>query len=86
MTDFKIVMQVCDGVIMVARPGHTDRPAFQRAFDIIPEKRLLGAVINASEDWFLWNQVDSNYYYSGEPRKAAKKPFFQWRRRSKGKQ
>ena len=83
VADFKIVMQVCDGVLMVVRPEHTDRPAFQRAFELIPEKKLLGAVINAFEDWFLWNKMDSNYYYSGEPRAASKpQPFFRWRRRT----
>ena len=83
VADFKLVMQVSDGVLMVVRPEHTDRPAFQRAFELIPEKKLLGAVINAFEDWFLWNKVESNYYYSGE-RRAPKKaqPFFRWRRRA----
>lgn len=82
VADFKLVMQVSDGVLMVVRPDHTDRDSFQRAFELVPEKLLLGAVINAFEDWFLWKQLDANYYYSGEVRKAKAKPFFNWRRRS----
>jgi protein-tyrosine kinase len=82
VADFKLVMQVADGVLMVVRPEHTDRPAYQRAFELIPEKRLLGAVINAFEDWFLWNKMDSNYYYSGEPRAPKNQPFFRWRRKT----
>ena len=81
VADFKLVMQVSDGVLMVVRPDHTDRDSFHRAFEIVPEKRLLGVVINAFEDWFLWNKLDANYYYSGEPRKPKSQPFFRWRRR-----
>ena len=85
VADFKLVMQVSDGVLMVVRPDHTDRDSFQRAFELVPEKLLLGAVINAFEDWFLWKKLDANYYYSGEVRKAKAKPFFNWRRRSSAK-
>ena len=85
VADFKLVMQVSDGVLMVVRPDHTDRDSFQRAFELVPEKLLLGAVINAFEDWFLWKKLDANYYYSGEVRKTKAKPFFNWRRRSSSK-
>ncbi len=85
VADFKLVMQVSDGILIVVRPDHTDRDSFQRAFELVPEKLLLGAVINAFEDWFLWKKLDANYYYSGEVRKAKAKPFFNWRRRSSKK-
>lgn len=83
VADFKLVMQACDGVLMVVRPEHTEREAFQRAFELIPEKKWLGAVINAFDDWFLWNKMDRNYYYSGAPRAAKQpQPLFRWRRRA----
>ncbi len=83
VADFKLVMQVCDGVLMVVRPEHTERQAFQRALELVPAKKCLGAVINAFEDWFLWNKMDSNYYYSvGSNAATQSRPFFRWRRRA----
>jgi capsular exopolysaccharide synthesis family protein len=69
VADFKLVQQVCDGVLLIVRPDHTDRRALLEALEMEPRDKLLGTVINNFEDWFLWKN-DDNYYYPGESRKG----------------
>jgi len=77
VADFKLVLQFCDGVLMVVRPDHTNRDSFLRALQIEPQEKLLGTVLNGSEEWFLWKgQEHYVHYYAG-----AKKRSF-WNRRS----
>lgn len=55
VADFKLVQHVCDGVLMIVRPDHTGRTELFRALEIEKKKKLLGVVINAFDDWFMWN-------------------------------
>lgn len=63
VADFQLVQQSSDGVVMVLRPDHTQRARFKKALTHIEPKKLLGTVLNAVPDWFLWNTRDHDYYY-----------------------
>lgn len=64
VADFKLVQQVVDGVVMVVRPDHTSRPALAKALEMNSNNNLLGLVINAYEDWFLFNTSQHYGYYT----------------------
>jgi capsular exopolysaccharide synthesis family protein len=64
VADFKLVQQVVDGVVMVVRPDHTNRAALTRALEVQNDNKLLGIVVNAYEDWFLWDTGRGYGYYA----------------------
>jgi Mrp family chromosome partitioning ATPase len=75
VADFQVVQQVCDGVIIVVRPDHTNRQAFLKTFEGGAQDKILGTVINAYEDW-LFSKGHDNYSYYGEspaPKKGSRK-------------
>ena len=82
VADFKLVLQFCDGVLLVVRPDHTNRDSFLRALQIEPQEKFLGTVLNGSEEWFLWKgQGNYMHYYT---QKREKRSIWNWRhRRSK---
>lgn len=63
VADYDLVQVVCDGAIVVVRPDHTDRRACVAAFGAVAKGKLLGALVNCTEDWFLWPSNDSYGYY-----------------------
>jgi capsular exopolysaccharide synthesis family protein len=69
VADYDLIQTVCEGVILVVRPGHTSRSLLQRGIDHLND-RFMGAVINCAEDWLLWHSQDGSYYYryAEEPR------------------
>ncbi len=71
VTDFRIVQQVCEGILTVVRPDHTSRAALAKASKVQQIEKALGTVINAVDDWFLWRSSDHYRYY---PREAAGAP------------
>ncbi len=77
VADFKLVLQFCDGVLLVVRPDHTNRESFTRALQIEPQGKILGTVLNGSEEWFLWKGQEHYLAYYAE--KQPKKSF--WNRR-----
>ena len=66
VADYELIQDCCDGVVAVVRPDHTDRTLFQRAFDLIPESKRLGVVVNCTSKWFLWKTHESYYYETRE--------------------
>ncbi|MFN0171066.1 MAG: CpsD/CapB family tyrosine-protein kinase [Bryobacteraceae bacterium] len=62
VADYELIQSVCDGVIMIVRPDHTDRTICTQALKQVPKEKMLGAVINCAEDWFLWKTQGSYYY------------------------
>ena len=62
VADYELIQASCDGVIVVVRPDHTDRTLFNKAFELIPEKKRLGVVLNCAHEWFLWKTHESYYY------------------------
>ena len=64
VADYELIQASCDGVIIVVRPEHTDRTLVSKAFELIPEKKRLGVVLNCAYEWFLWKTHESYYYAS----------------------
>lgn len=57
-TDANVLMSRADGGLLVVRAGKTRYSAVDRLLDHLPKERLLGVVLNRTED-----QPDSNSYY-----------------------
>ena len=57
-TDANVLMSRADGGILVVRAGKTRYAAVDRLLEHMPKERLLGVVLNRTED-----QPDSNNYY-----------------------
>ena len=57
-TDANVLMSRADGGLLVVRAGKTRYSAVDRLLDHLPKDRLLGVVLNRTED-----QPDSNSYY-----------------------
>ena len=64
VADFQLVQQASDAVLLVLRPDHTKRSLFQKALETVPKEKLLGTMLNAVPDWFLWGNRDNDYYYA----------------------
>jgi len=67
VADYELLQMSCDSLILVARPGHTDRSAFLAALENIAPARLLGVVLNDVQDWFLWKTPAYGYSYGNKP-------------------
>lgn len=63
VADYDLIQLACDGVILVARPDHTNRQLWRRALEVVPKSKQLGVILNCVEDWFLW-KTHGYYYYS----------------------
>jgi capsular exopolysaccharide synthesis family protein len=70
VADYDLIQAVCDGVILILRPDHTNRKQFQAALELIPKDKLIGAVLNCVPNWFL-GRYSSPYYY-GDYRRYGK--------------
>jgi len=64
VADYDLLEAVCDGVIAVVRPDHTNRSACYRALNSIPYEKRIGVVLNQVPDWFLWRSHSYSYYGS----------------------
>lgn len=64
VADYELIQDRCEGVIVVVRPDHTDRTLFSKAFELIPETKRLGVVLNCASEWLLWKTHESYYYGS----------------------
>ena len=64
VADFQLVQQASDAVLLVLRPDHTKRSLFHKALATVPKEKLLGTLLNAVPDWFLWGNRDNDYYYA----------------------
>lgn len=62
LADYDLIQSVCDGILLIVRPGHTKRHLLQKTLDQMPADKFLGVVVNAADDWFLWRTHD--YYYN----------------------
>lgn len=75
LADYDLIAAVCDGVLLVVRPDHTDRALCLAALAKVRPK-LTGVLINAAEEWFLWRKPPHHYYsyyeHNGKPRSGGK--------------
>jgi capsular exopolysaccharide synthesis family protein len=64
VADYELIQAVCDGVILVVRPDHTNRQLCQKSLATVSKAKLLGVLLNCVSNWSL---ARSDYYYqSGE--------------------
>jgi protein-tyrosine kinase len=66
ITDFDLLQAQSDGIVLIARQDHTSRARFLAAVAAIQPARLLGVVLNCSQDWFLARDR-SGYVYETLP-------------------
>ena len=66
VADYELMQLVSDGIILVIRPGHTNRTACARVLETVPKEKLLGVVLNFLKETWFWKP---NSYYRYE-RKA----------------
>jgi protein-tyrosine kinase len=60
------LLDACDGMVLVARPDHTERAALNDALRGVPKSKLIGVVLNCNPKWFLYGKNHERYgYYSG---------------------
>jgi capsular exopolysaccharide synthesis family protein len=62
LADYDLIQSVSDGVILVARPDHTNRKLCFKALQAIPLEKLLGVLLNCVPDWYP-GRSSSNYSY-----------------------
>ena len=62
VADYELLQLVCDGVVLVLRPDHSDRRACIDAFNAVPKEKLLGVVLNGVEDCWFWKTPFYGYY------------------------
>lgn len=61
VADYDLIAAVCDGVLLVLRPDHTDRTLCMSALTKARPK-LTGVLINAAKGWFLRKEPNRYYY------------------------
>lgn len=71
VADYELLQHVCDGVVMVVRPEHTDRNRCTKGLELVPKEKLLGVVLNCVEDWWLWKTPAYDYYRKISPSRAV---------------
>jgi protein-tyrosine kinase len=64
LADYDLIQAQCDGIVIVLRPGHTDRKLVFKAIDSVPKEKLVGVVLNCVEEWLLQRRTSHHYYSS----------------------
>lgn len=58
LADTSVWMRLADGIVIVARPGTTEKKQLQHGLEAIEPQKLIGALLNCSK-----NPAHSHYYY-----------------------
>jgi Mrp family chromosome partitioning ATPase len=70
-----LIQAICDGIILVVRPDHTNRQLCQKSLASMPNAKFLGIVLNCVPDWSLARSTGADYYYySGDKAYYTKQP------------
>jgi capsular exopolysaccharide synthesis family protein len=59
LADTSVWTRLCDGILLVTRQGTTEKRQLQRGVEAIESQKLIGAILNSSN-----NAPHSDYYYS----------------------
>ena len=70
VADYDLIQAVCDGVILVIRPDHTNRQLCQKSLEHLPKAKFLGVLLNCVPDWAPAKGAGADYYYY-----SGKKPY-----------
>jgi capsular exopolysaccharide synthesis family protein len=68
LADYDLLQSLCDGVVIVVRPDHTNRAACRTALKSVPKDKLLGVLMNCVSGWFLGQQYGYGYGYGNDPK------------------
>jgi capsular exopolysaccharide synthesis family protein len=68
VADYDLLQAVCDGVILVLRPDHTNRHLCQKAIEFVPRAKFLGVLLNCVPDSALRAHAGADYYYAAGER------------------
>jgi len=68
VADYDLIQALCDGVILVIRPDHTNRLLCQKALENLPRAKFLGVLLNCVPDWSLAKHAGADYYYYSSER------------------
>jgi capsular exopolysaccharide synthesis family protein len=63
VADYDLIQAVCDGVILVVRPDHTNRLLCRKSLENIPKTKFLGVLLNCVPDWSPSRRLGADYYY-----------------------
>jgi capsular exopolysaccharide synthesis family protein len=63
VADYDLIQAVCDGVILVIRPDHTNRLLCRKSLETIPKAKFLGVLLNCVPDWSPGQRAGADYYY-----------------------
>jgi capsular exopolysaccharide synthesis family protein len=66
LADTSIWSRLCDGILLVARQGISEKRQLQRGVESIEPQKLIGAILNSSN-----SAPHSDYYYSPRPGTAS---------------
>lgn len=70
-TDAAVLMNITDSSIMVVRAGKTRSSYTHRLLETLPRERILGVVVNGSNEGFTNETHYDSYYYSNRQSKLA---------------
>jgi capsular exopolysaccharide synthesis family protein len=70
VADYDLLQSSCDGVLMVARPDHTNLQDCLKAVSSAPKDKLLGVVMNSVKDWLFAPRSYGAHAYSPEVNQA----------------
>jgi protein-tyrosine kinase len=73
VADHDLISAVCDGEMLVVRPEMSDRNLTLDAIEKLQPK-LVGVLINAATDWFLWKGRDRHKYHNYYRNRRDRKP------------
>jgi capsular exopolysaccharide synthesis family protein len=63
VADFDLIQALCEGVVLVVRPDHTNRNACFKAIETVAKDKFLGIIVNSVEDWFVTRSHSHQLYY-----------------------
>ena len=72
VADYELLQHVCEGVLIVIRPEHTERARCAKGLELIPKEKLLGVILNCVEDWWLWKTPAYDYYQRVSAERTAR--------------
>jgi capsular exopolysaccharide synthesis family protein len=72
IADYELIQLAADGVVLVARPDHSERNSCLKAIAAVPKEKLIGIVLNCVQHWLLWRSAPYSYYSCAEPPRPKK--------------
>ncbi|HZS49327.1 MAG TPA: CpsD/CapB family tyrosine-protein kinase [Bryobacterales bacterium] len=62
VADYDLLQAALDGIVLIVRPGHTNRTQLSTALQTVSPDKLLGVVVNCVQESLFWKRHDYYYY------------------------